>query len=120
MARKKKIEQKEEVVEEKIMLARDAFQNYLELSKFLFADPDNSIYDVNELEPDEKFYPLAKDISGELKIDWKTMSHEDSNRIMLLMLERAYQKVRDSINAKSVIIEYQLKEVTDNNGSTNN
>ncbi len=116
MARKKKTEQ---TLKEPVQIAKEAFEDYLMLSRFLFAIPEESIYDVNELEPDEKFYQLAHDIADELKIGWEDMSHEDSNRIMLLMLERTYQRVRDSIDAKSVIIEYKLKKVEkEDNGST--
>lgn len=96
----------------------DALREYLDLSKFLFADPDNSIYDVNELEPDEQFYPLAKDLAKELKIGWEDMSHEDSNRIMLLMLEKAYQKIREGSESAKIVMEFKVKEVTSDNGST--
>ena len=94
----------------------EAFKEYVSLSKFLFADPDNSIYDVNELEPDEHFYPLAKQLADELKIGWDNMSHEDSNRIMLLMLERTYQKVREVSDRSKIVMEFKVKEATD--GST--
>lgn len=97
----------------------DALKEYLQLSKFLFADPDNSIYDVNELEPDEAFYLPAKKYAAELKIGWDDMSHEDSNRIMLLMLERAYQKIKEVSDSSKIIVEFKVKEVSDN-GSTEN
>lgn len=96
----------------------DALKEYLDLSKFLFADPDNSIYDVNELEPDEQFYPLAKKLAEELKIGWDDMSHEDSNRIMLLMLEKAYQKIREVSDMSKITVEFKVKEMAPDNGST--
>ena len=101
-----------------VELMADALKEYLDLSKFLFADPDNSIYDVNELEPDEQFYPLAKELAVELKISWDDMSHEDSNRIMLLMLEKAYQKIREVSDSSNVTIEFKVKELAADNGST--
>ena len=96
----------------------DALQEYLALSKFLFADPDESIYDVNELEPDEHFHPLAKQLAEELKIGWENMSHEDSNRIMLLMLEKSYQKIKEVSDRANIVMEFKVKEVAD--GSTKN
>lgn len=95
----------------------DALKGYLELSKFLFADPDTSIYDVNEMEPDETFYAPAKEIAKELKIGWDDMSHEDSNRIMLLMLERAYQKIKEASGTSNVTMEFKVKEAP-SDGST--
>ena len=97
-------------------LVVDALQEYLALSKFLFADPDDSIYDVNELEPDEHFYPLAKKLAEELKIGWENMSHEDSNRIMLLMLEKSYQRIKEVSDRPNIVIEFKVKEMAD--GST--
>lgn len=104
--------------ERPVELVVNALKEYLDLSKFLFADPDNSIYDVNELEPDEQFYPLAKELAKELKIGWDDMSHENSNRIMLLMLEKAYQKIREVAGSSSVTIEFKLKELSPKNGSS--
>ena len=104
--------------ERPVELVVNALKEYLDLSKFLFADPDNSIYDVNELEPDEQFYPLAKELAKELKIGWEDMSHEDSNRIMLLMLEKAYQKIREVTDRSKITIEFKVKELAPENGST--
>ena len=104
--------------ERPVELVVNALKEYLGLSKFLFADPDNSIYDVNELEPDEQFYPLAKELAKELKIGWEDMSHEDSNRIMLLMLEKAYQKIREVTDRSKITIEFKVKELAPENGST--
>ena len=103
-----------------VELMVSALKEYLDLSKFLFADPDNSIYDVNELEPDEQFYPLAKELAKELNIGWEDMSHEDSNRIMLLMLEKAYQKIREVTDRSKITIEFKVKELVPENGSTKN
>lgn len=102
--------------ERPVQMMVDALKEYLDLSKFLFADPDNSIYDVNELEPDEQFYPLAKKLAEELKIGWDDMSHEDSNRIMLLMLEKAYQKIREVTDRSKITIEFKVKELAPENG----
>lgn len=104
--------------EKPTQLMADALKEFLSLSKFLFADPDESIYDVNELEPDEQFYPLAKKLADELKIGWDDMSHEDSNRIMLLMLERTYQRIREISDSSKVVIEFKVKESAPENGST--
>jgi hypothetical protein len=52
---------------------------------------------------------MAKDKAKELEIDWKTMSHEDSNRIMLAMLEDCWNTIRDIENAQKLNIELTLK-----------
>ena len=95
----------------------DALKEYLQLSKFLFADPDNSIYDVNEMESGDLFYLPAKRLAKELKIEWDNMSHKDSNRIMLLMLERTYQKIKEVSDSSKITIEFKVKE-TPSDGST--
>ena len=46
------------------------------------------------------------------------MSHEDSNRIMLLMLEKSYQKIKEVSDRANIVMEFKVKEVAD--GSTKN
>ena len=54
--------------------AQEAYVDYLKLSRMLFANPETSIYDVNELQEGDQFYDLAKAIADELEIDWETMN----------------------------------------------
>lgn len=88
MAKKKK---------EKLETVRDeALENvldYFALSKALFAG-DDCPYEINELKDGSPFVKTAKEIAEELEIDWKKMSHEESNRIMLALLDEYYNRIR--------------------------
>lgn len=66
---------------------------FIELSKLLFGMGENSPYDINELKPDNKFYKPAKELAEELEIDWDKMTHEESNRIMLSLLDDYFNRI---------------------------
>lgn len=101
----------EEVKNDKeVQKAVDAWERYLKLSKLLFYGGEKCPMDVNEIEEDNEFYKLAKDITEELEIDWKNMTHEESNRIMLAMLEDTYQSMREDCPEDSFIISYSIKK----------
>lgn len=93
-----------------LQLFYDTWMRYIELSKYLFASK-NPIYDINEMPSTNKFYKAAHDIADQLEIDWKGMSHEDSNRIMLAILEDTYKAMAavDAKNKKNLVIELTLK-----------
>ena len=54
---------------------------------------------------------MAKNIADQLGVDWKSMSHEDSNRIMLALLEDTYMAMAKVANRKDLVIELKLKIV---------
>jgi hypothetical protein len=87
----------------------DAFFRYYALSSLLFDNKKAEIYDVTDIPSNNQFHVMAKDKAKELEIDWKTMSHEDSNRIMLAMLEDCWNTIRDIENAQKLNIELTLK-----------
>ena len=66
---------------------------FFELSKLLFGMGDESPYDINELKPDNKFYKPAKELAEELEIDWDKMTHEESNRVMLSLLDDYFNRI---------------------------
>lgn len=78
---------KKELLEE----SQKAVAEFFELSKYLFGD--DAPQDVNEIPADNKFYQTAKDIADEMKLDWENMSHEDSNRVMLNLLEDYFYSI---------------------------
>lgn len=84
--------------------------NYIELSKYLFANND-AIYDMNEIPSDHKFYKPARELAVQLKIDWDNMTHEDSNRLMLALLEDAYRAMEEVSNKKNLEVHVTLKIV---------
>ena len=90
----------------------DTWMRYIELSKYLFGSK-NPIYDINEIPEDNQFYGMAKSIADQLGVDWKSMSHEDSNRIMLALLEDTYVAMAKVANKKDLVIELKLKIVKD-------
>lgn len=87
---------KKEELSTNVEVQKKAVENvceYFALSKLLFGLGDESPYDINELKPDNKFYQAAKELADELEIDWNKMSHEDSNRIMLSLLDDFFNKI---------------------------
>jgi hypothetical protein len=78
---------KKEVLEQ----SQKAIANFFQLSKFLFGE--EAPYDVNEIPEDNPHYESAKAISDEMELDWKNMSHDDSNRVMLNMLADAFAAI---------------------------
>ena len=73
----------------------EAFFRYYELSRLLFGQKQNEIYDVTDIPKTNKFYELAKEIAKQLEIDWENMTHEESNRVMLALLEDSFNLIRD-------------------------
>jgi ssDNA-specific exonuclease RecJ len=55
----------------------EAFFRYYELSRLLFGQKQNEIYDVTDIPKTNKFYELAKEIAKQLEIDWENMTHEE-------------------------------------------
>lgn len=84
------------------------WMDYIELSRYLFAN-DNAIYDVNEIHPNNKFYKPAKELAKQLGINWKNMTHEDSNRLMLALLEDTYRAMEEVSNQKNLVVAVKLK-----------
>lgn len=52
---------------------------------------------------------MAQEKAKELGVDWKQMSHEDSNRIMLAMLEDSFNLIRDIENSKNIVLTTKLQ-----------
>lgn len=73
------------------------YQRFLDLSSYLFkrSSKDSSIYNINEIPEDNSFYADAVKIAKQLKVNWKNMSHANSNRIMLALLEDYFQAMQD-------------------------
>lgn len=93
-----------------LQLFYDAYTKYLRLSRYLFSG-EEFIYDINEMPGDSDFFTDAVRIAEQLKIDWEHMSYEDSNRIMLALLEDYYQTMAKVANKKKLEIEIKLKIV---------
>ena len=92
----------------------EAYIRYIDLSRFLFGMGDAAVYDVNEIPKNHKFYNQAHSLAASMEIDWETMSHEDSNRIMLAMLDDTYNSISKAIPKKdknNLIIDVHFKIV---------
>lgn len=88
---------KKEVLEQ----SQKAIANFFKLSKFLFGE--EAPYDVNEIPEDNPHYESAKAISDEMELDWKNMSHDDSNRVMLNMLADAFAAIEPDEHYDAVL-----------------
>lgn len=86
------------------------YLRYTALSKCLFGQDEN-YYNINELPKDNDFYKEARAMAKSLGIDWKKMSHEDSNRIMLAMLEDTYNAMAAVGDKKHLTVEVKLKVI---------
>lgn len=89
-------------------LFKETYLRYIALSKYLFAS-DDPVYDVNEIPKDNEFYKPAKAMAKSLGISWKNMTHEESNRIMLALLEDAYKAMEEVGDKEKLAIEIKLK-----------
>ena len=86
----------------------ESFFRYYELSRLLFGQKQNEIYDVTDIPKTNKFYELAKEIAKQLEIDWENMTHEESNRVMLALLEDSFNLIRDIEDSKSIILQTKI------------
>lgn len=86
----------------------DQFMQFYELCSLLFDRKRDEIYNVSDIPAKDKFLKVAKDKAKELNISWRNMTHEDSNRIMLAMLEDSFNQIRDIEDSKSMILEVKL------------
>lgn len=93
-----------------LQLFYDTYTRYIELSRYLFASKE-PIYDINEMSEDSKFYAAAKEVAKQIDVNWESMSHEDSNRIMLALLEDTYNAMEKVGDKKNLVIEVKLKIV---------
>ena len=76
----------------------EAFFRYYELISLFFGEKKKQIY----------YYELAKEIAKQLEIDWESMTHEESNRVMLALLEDSFNLIRDIEDSKSIILETKI------------
>lgn len=89
--------------------SQKAIGEYFELSKYLFGE--DAPLGVNEIPTDSPFYQSAKSIADELGMDWKNMSHEDSNRVMLNLLSDYFFSIQSDEKYKPVLtISFQKAE----------
>lgn len=88
----------------------DQFFQYFELSSLLFDSNRDEIYNVTDIPKGNKFYQIAKDTAQELQIDWQKMSHDDSNRIMLAMLEESFNLIRDIEQSKRIVLKLTVSD----------
>ena len=86
---KEKMEKKQVDAQEK---ATDNMLAYFRLGTILFGQEDPP-YNINELKEDSEFIQPAKDLAKELGIDWEKMTHEESNRIMLSLLDDYFNAI---------------------------
>ncbi len=86
----------------------EAFFCYYELSSLLFDQKQSEIYNVTDIPKANKFYKPAKDIAKQLQINWKTMTHEESNRIMLALLEDSFNLIREIEDSKAITLQTKI------------
>ena len=65
----------------------EAFFRYYELSRLLFGQKQNEIYDVTDIPKTNKFYELAKEIAKQLEIDWECWPYWKIHLILYVILK---------------------------------
>ena len=80
----------------------------MNLSSLLFDQKQSEIYNVTDIPKTNKFYKPAKDIAKQLQINWKTMTHEESNRIMLALLEDSFNLIREIEDSKAITLQTKI------------
>lgn len=89
--------------------SQKAIGDFFSLSKYLFGD--NAPADVNEIPEDNRFYKDARALADEMELDWKNMSHEDSNRVMLNLMSDYFYRIDVDEKYKPVLtISFQKTE----------
>lgn len=88
----------------------EAFLEYYELSSLLFNRNGIEVYEVADIPASSKFNKLAKSAAKKLGITWKNMSHEDSNRIMLYLLEDTFNAMREIEDVRQITIELKISK----------
>ncbi len=91
-----------------LQLFYDTYTRYIDFSRYLFGTKD-PVYDINEMTGDSEFFTDAVRMAEQLGVDWEKMSHEESNRIMLALLEDYYQAMTKVANKKKLVVEVSLK-----------
>lgn len=86
----------------------EAFFRYYKLSSLLFDKKRDEIYNVTDIPENDEFYKPAMEMAAHLQIDWNNMTHEDSNRIMLSLLEDAFNLIREIENSKSIVLQAKM------------
>ncbi len=87
----------------------NAYLDYMELSDLFFSGTKKSILNVWELKEGDKFYDYAKKTADLIGIKWEGMTCEQSDQIILGMLEDRYMKMKP-VNSKSkVVLDVKLK-----------
>ena len=86
----------------------DVFHKYMRLSKYLFGQSEEYIYNVNEMPEENEFCSPAKKIAKSFEINWKKMTHEESNRIMLALLDDVYNEMAGVCNKDHIVLETKI------------
>lgn len=86
----------------------DIYHKYMRLSKYLFGQSEEYIYNVNEIPEENEFCRPARKIAKSFDIDWKKMTHEESNRIMLALLDNVYNEMAGSCNKDHIVLETKI------------
>ena len=86
---------------EALAQSQKALEEFFNLSKFLLGE--EAPYDVNEIPEDDPFYEAAKNMAEDMELDWKEMTHEDSNRVMLNLLSEAFLNIKPDGDYKTVL-----------------
>lgn len=86
---------------EELEKCQQAFADYISLSKYLFGD--DAPLDVNEIPIDNPYYDAARAIAEDMDLDWATMTHEDSTRVMLNLLGEYFYAIKPDSQYKPVL-----------------
>lgn len=104
---------KEKELAESLNNATIAVRDFFQMCNYFFGD--NPPYEVKDIPENNAYHKLAVEICDEMQIDWDAMTHEDSNRIILAMLDDYFNQIRESADEK-VCIEIKASKIEKKNG----
>lgn len=72
--------------------SQKSLESFFKLCAYLLSE--DAPLDVNEIPEDNPFFKDANEIAEDMGLDWKEMSHQDSNAVMLNLLSDYYANIK--------------------------
>lgn len=81
--------------------ALTAFKNFLVLCRTFFGK--EPVENVTALNKDSEFYKTAREIAKEFEMDWNNLSMEDSNEVIIALMDDYYNRANTDDDFNYVI-----------------
>lgn len=102
------------VTEEMKKKAYEMYATFAAFCRILFGD--KPVKNINELTAESPFYKDAQSVVKDFELDWDNLTVEDSNEVILVLMDEYYSKIRQS-DEYDYIIQIGIKEKQSNKKS---